>query len=100
MVSMGAELGMDIILNNIPAVSGLGAAQMLYSESCGRFIITVAPDKRERFEEIFRGMKIGQAGIVTEATHFMIKGERGKPIIEEDVMWLKSCWKKPFAELI
>ncbi len=100
MVSMGAELGMDISLNNIPAVSGLGAAQMLYSESCGRFIITVAPDKRERFEEIFRGMKIGQAGIVTEATHFMIKGERGKPIIEEDVMRLKSCWKKPFTELI
>ncbi|HEN21281.1 MAG TPA: phosphoribosylformylglycinamidine synthase, partial [Desulfobacteraceae bacterium] len=100
MVSMGGELGMDIDLQNIPASSGLTATQMLYSESCGRFVLTIAPEKKERFEEIFRNMKTGQAGIVTESTEFSVKDKNGRPLIREDIIRLKNCWKSPFGELI
>jgi phosphoribosylformylglycinamidine synthase len=100
MVAMGGELGMDILLPLIPGFSGLTAGQALYSETCGRFVMTVAPGKREAFEKIFSGMKIGRAGVVTDSNRFSVKDGRGKAIIDEDVHELKHAWKKPFGELI
>jgi phosphoribosylformylglycinamidine synthase len=100
MVAMGGELGMEILLPLIPGFSGLTVGQALYSESCGRFVITVAPEKKDDFEKIFSGMKIGRAGAVTESPRFSVKDDRGKAIIDEDVNDLKEAWKKPFGELI
>jgi phosphoribosylformylglycinamidine (FGAM) synthase-like enzyme len=100
MVAMGGELGMEIRLSLIPGFSGLTAGQALYSESCGRFVITVAPGKKKDFEKIFFGMKIGRAGVVTESPRFSVKDGQEKAIIDEDVNDLKHAWKKPFGELI
>jgi phosphoribosylformylglycinamidine (FGAM) synthase-like enzyme len=97
---MGGELGMEIRLSLIPGFSGLTAGQALYSESCGRFVITVAPGKKKDFEKIFFGMKIGRAGVVTESPRFSVKDDQEKAIIDEDVNDLKHAWKKPFGELI
>jgi phosphoribosylformylglycinamidine synthase II len=100
MVAMAGEVGMEIHLPMIPGASNLTASQVLYSESCGRFIMTVAPEKKERFEEIFSGAKIGQVGRIAESPHFSIKDGTGQTIIDEDMMVLKETWKRPFAELI
>jgi phosphoribosylformylglycinamidine synthase len=100
MVAMAGELGMEIQLPLIPAASGLTVSQILYSESSGRFVITVAPEKRESFEKIFSGTKIGEVGVVTESSSFTIKDGGGNVIIEEDQNRLKDCWKRPFGELI
>ena len=100
MVAMGGELGMEILLPLIPGFSGLTVGQALYSESCGRFVITVGPGKKEDFEEIFSGMKIGRAGVVTESPRFSVKDGLEKTIIDEDVNDLKHAWKKPFGDLI
>jgi len=100
MVAMAGELGMEIQSAVIPAVSGLTVSQLLYSESCGRFVITVAPEKREEFEIIFSGMKIKQVGFVTESSSFYIRDAGGESIIKEDVFTLKDSWKKRFGELI
>jgi len=100
MVTMAGELGMEIDLPLIPTASGLTASQVLYSESCGRFVITVAPEKKERFEKIFSGMKIGRIGVVTESPNFSIRDGRGKTIIEENQSTLKDSWKTPFGELV
>ena len=100
MVAMGGELGMEIQLATIPVASQLTVSQILYSESCGRFVITVAPEKKEVFENIFSGMKIEQVGLVTESHYFSIRDAKGEAIIEEDVFALKDSWKKRFGELI
>ncbi len=101
MVSIAGELGIEIQLPMIPAESGLTVSQVLYSESCGRFVITVAPEKKEGFEKIFSGMKIEQVGFVTESRCFSIRDAKGgRKIIKEDVFTLKDFWKKPFGELI
>jgi phosphoribosylformylglycinamidine synthase len=100
MVAIAGELGMEIQLPMIPVVSGLAASQILYSESCGRFIITVAPEKKEAFENIFSGMKIEQVGFVTESHYLSMRDAKGRAIIEEDVFALKDSWKKRFGELI
>jgi len=100
MAAMAGELGMELDLNRIPAAGGLTASQILYSESCGRLVITVAPEKRESFEKTFSGMKIGLIGAVTKSPDFSVKDGNGHTIIKEDINRLKESWKKPFGELI
>jgi phosphoribosylformylglycinamidine synthase len=100
MVAMAGGLGMEIRLKQVPAASGLTATQLIYSESCGRFIITVAPEKKEEFEEKFSGMKLGRVGLITESPAFVIRDVTEKTIIHEDITELKASWMKPFGELI
>ena len=100
LVAMAGELGMEIHLPIVPGASELSVSQALYSESCGRFIITVAPKNKERFEEVFSGMKIGRVGVVTESPRFSIKDSNDTAIIKEDQGTLKDCWKRQFGELI
>ena len=100
MVAMAGELGMEIHVPSIPTASGLAISQILYSESCGRFIVTVAPERKESFEKVFSGMKLGKIGMVTELPRLSFKTDNGDSIIEEDVMTLKDAWKKRFEELI
>jgi phosphoribosylformylglycinamidine synthase len=100
MVAMASELGMEIALPLIPSEPGLTTSQILYSESAGRFIITVSPKKAGVFEEIFSGMKLGRAGLVTESPRLSIKGDQEVFVMEEDIHGLKESWKRPFGELI
>ncbi|MFH1243816.1 MAG: phosphoribosylformylglycinamidine synthase subunit PurS [Pseudomonadota bacterium] len=100
MVSMAGELGMDIELPRFPAAQGLTVSQTLYSESCGRFVITVPPERKRDFEEGFSGLKIGKVGVVTESPLVCVKGDRGEAIIEADLFELKDAWKRPFEDLI
>ena len=46
LAAMGGDLGMTIQLPAIPAVQGLSDSQKLYSESCGRFVVTVSPEQK------------------------------------------------------
>jgi phosphoribosylformylglycinamidine synthase len=100
MVAMAGELGMEIALPLLSAEPGLTTSQVLYSESAGRFIITVPPEKGGPFEEIFSGMKLGRAGVVTESPRLSMRGDQESPIMEEDIERLKDSWKRPFGELI
>jgi len=100
MVAMAGELGMEIELSLVPGAARLTSTQVLYSESCGRFVLTVAPHRRERFERIFSGMRIARVGVTSESPLFLIRGVDGKPMLEEEVMDLKACWKVPFGDLI
>jgi phosphoribosylformylglycinamidine synthase len=100
LAAMGGELGLDVELAKIPAETGLSDTQILYSESAGRFLVTVDSSHRSAFEAIFAGQKIGHIGFVTESTSLRLKGRAGTLILDEDVLALKEAWKKPFGALI
>ncbi len=100
MVAMGGELGMEVDLKAVPAAPGLSDITILYSESAGRFIVTVDPAKKEKFEKLFNGLKIGLAGRVADSNIFRISGISGSEIICEEVGALKDCWSKTFGGLI
>ncbi len=99
MVAMAGELGMEIDLAPILTTSRLTVTQLLYSESCGRFIVTVSPEKKGRFEEIFSGLKTVQTGRINESQQMVVYSDKGVPIIDEEISRLKNCWQKPFGEL-
>ncbi len=100
LVAMGGETGMDINLGEIPSCPGLKDSHMLYSESAGRFILTVDPAKKELFEKLFSGLKIGLAGTVSESGFLTVKGKSGEEILKEDIKDLKEIWKQTFGGLV
>jgi phosphoribosylformylglycinamidine synthase len=100
MVAMGGELGMDIRLGDVPSGEGLTDSRILFSESAGRFLVTVAPERQKAFEKIFSDMKINNIGVVTESSMLRVRGSQGALIIEEEVSQLKDNWNRPFGGLI
>jgi len=98
LVSMAGELGMEIDLSKVPKEDSLSISKILYSESAGRFIITVSPDKREEFEKLFSGIScISCIGKTTDRRFRIFFSD--ELIIDEDIMELKRCWKRTFGEM-
>jgi phosphoribosylformylglycinamidine synthase subunit PurSL len=100
MVAMAGETGMEISLADVPSNDDLTDSRALYSESSGRFIVTVDPARQGDFEQLFSGMTTGRVGVVSGTSRFRIKGRDGDFIIDEEVGTLKDCWKRPFGGLI
>ena len=100
MVAMAGDLGMEIHIGKTPAPLGLSSTQRLYSESAGRFVVTVNPSGREAFEKLFAQMPIACIGAVTETPRFKVQYGKGQLIIDEDVADLKKAWSLRFGGLI
>jgi phosphoribosylformylglycinamidine synthase len=100
LVAMAGELGMDIDLLRVPVKGNLTDTQILYSESAGRFIVTVDPNKRKGFEDLFAGLPIGHIGATQASPVFRVKGRKGALIMEEPAGALKDAWKQPFGALV
>ena len=100
MMAMGGNLGMQVDLDRVP-VSGVNHnPTVLFSESAGRFIVTIDPRNRRDFEKLFEPSTCACVGTVTATPQFEIKGLDQKTIVSVAVSALKSAWKKPFGDLI
>jgi phosphoribosylformylglycinamidine synthase len=73
---------------------------LLYSESQGRFIVTVAPEDREAFEEHFKVLPCACVGRVLKRERLTIRGLGGDALMSIGIRQLKSAWKRPFGDLI
>ena len=100
MVAMAGEMGMEIHIGKAPSRPGLSSTQVLYSESAGRFVVTVNPARKAPFEKLFASMPAACIGEVTEAHRFKVQRGKGEQIIDEDVSDLKKAWNSRFGGLI
>ncbi len=100
MVAMGGNLGITVDLGLVPSDPLDRNDIILFSESAGRFIVTIDTENRKIFEEIFKGLPCACIGSVTHESEFIIKGIHGMPLINIPVQELKDAWKKPFGDLI
>ena len=104
LVAMGGNLGMNIDLGHVPvdiSEKALRNDTILFSESAGRFIITVAPENKNRLEDMFQDLPCSCIGTVTEKSDpFKIKGIDNKSLISTPVQDLKTAWKQLFGDLI
>ncbi len=99
MVAMGGELGLSIDLSAVPEDGVTREDILLFSESAGRFILTLDPKHQASFEKILKGMPYAQVGRVSADGRLRVKGKNGKTIIDAAVEDLKAAWKAPFAGL-
>jgi phosphoribosylformylglycinamidine synthase len=70
---------------------------LLYSESAGRFIVTVRPADKDAFEEIMSGNVIGEIGTVVPDHGFRVVGLSGEIAVDADIDELKAAWQKTLA---
>ena len=61
---MGGNLGMEIDLGRVPADQIDRNDVVLFSESPGRFIVTIDPENRKVFEDLFKGLDFACMGTV------------------------------------
>jgi phosphoribosylformylglycinamidine synthase subunit PurSL len=99
-VAMGGNLGMKINLAQIPRHDVEREDALLFSESAGRFIVTVDPANREAFEDCFKALAWGCVGTVTAEPDFVVRGVGNSVIITVSMADLKAAWNKTFGELI
>ncbi|MBT8369595.1 MAG: phosphoribosylformylglycinamidine synthase, partial [Deltaproteobacteria bacterium] len=100
MVAMGGNLGMQVDLAQVP-IEGVERDDMvLFSESAGRFIVSIDPNNRKAFENLFKESVCTCIGKITAETEFVIQGTDSRTLISASVQDLKSAWKKPFGDLI
>jgi len=100
LTAMGGGLGMEIDLSRVLTRGIEQDHVILYSETPGRFIVTIDPRNRLSFEELFDTLPCACIGKVSSETDLVINGLKGKPMIHVPVSELKAAWKRPFGELI
>jgi phosphoribosylformylglycinamidine synthase len=100
MSAMGGNLGMVIDLDKVPAINVDRDDVLLFSETAGRFVVTVDPTVREKFEAVFDGLACACVGQTDDTERFRIRGRNQRPLIDVPVGDMKTAWKEPFKDLI
>jgi phosphoribosylformylglycinamidine synthase len=93
---LGARKGIEIDFMDQEKTDDLAVARLLFSESTARFLVSVAPADRERFESSLRGFAIRRLGTVSQDERFVIK-VKGKAVIDTDLAAIERAFKKPIA---
>ena len=94
--AMGGRLGFDIDLDKIPAEDGLNDAELLFSESNSRFVLTCRPEKSAEVEKLLAGFDFAKAGVTTAEPELKLR--RGaKTVVTVDMDSLVSSYKKTLA---
>ncbi|GAB6142711.1 phosphoribosylformylglycinamidine synthase subunit PurS [Desulfocicer niacini] len=104
LVAMGGGLGMEIDLTRVPMDDVNGEPVMdalLFSESAGRFIVSVSPENSSVFEKMFKGTACAMVGHVTDThTRLIIKGTDGTCVSDVSLDELETAWTAPLGEMI
>lgn len=100
LVALAGDLGMEVSIEKIPGADRLTASRVLYSESCGRFVITAPESSRNRLEAIFKGLPLGLIGKTSGERRFIVNGSGGAKRIDETLEKLRGRWLSPFGDLI
>ncbi len=98
LVSMAGWLGIEVDLRKVPAEGLTRNDQILFSESAGRFIVTVSSEHKEAFEKIFsnrlksQNIPVKSIGRVIGEKVFRCIGLNGEILFEEPLERLRSSW--------
>ena len=91
--AFSGNFGMTIELTKVPVENIKRADTIMFSESQSRFVVTVAPGKVKRFEQILKGNVFADVGEVTARQDFTVMdGE--KVLLSAGIDELKEAWQK------
>jgi len=100
LAALAGGLGFDLDLSQIPAETSLREDRLLFSESAGRFLVTVPPRFQNAFEDTMAKHACGCIGVVTTAPRMVINGREGQTLVDLSLAKLKAAWEKPFGDLV
>ncbi len=97
-VAMAGGLGLDVDLDSAPDLAALPSDVALFSESNGRFVVTVAAGDAAAFESHFAGLACRRIGRVTAAGPLRVTiGARRR--IEVSIESMKRSYKETLAHV-
>ncbi len=91
--SAAGEIGAEIDLNKIILPKKIRNDALLFSESSGRFIISVKPENQKKIEKIFKGLPCFCIGRATDKKNLIIKGSKNESIVSVSVEDIKEAYK-------
>lgn len=98
-IAMAGELGLEADFGEAPGASTGGELSheaLLYAETPGRFLVTVAPEDAARFESLLAALPSRRIGAVTAEPRLRIR--RGDAtLVNAEVAALKSAWKETLS---
>jgi len=100
LVAMGGGLGIKVDLAALPVDAPHRADIRLFSETPGRFIVTVGPGAKAAFESAMHGLPLACVGEVTADDTLIIMDGKSKVLLDLPVTELKTAWKSTFGDLI
>ena len=84
---------MSIDLRKVPTEDVDRNDFLMFSESQGRFVVTISLGNEKRFEEMIKGNAFAKIGTVTKED-FTVYGMNGKVCIKSNINELKEAWQK------
>jgi len=91
--SLAGNLGAEIDLSECAGIEHVEDDIALFSESNGRFVVTVAASDEDAFQERFADLECGRVGSVTEQTRLLIR--RGDAnLIDESLEAMRQRFKE------
>ena len=91
--AMAGNLGLQMQLADMPVDGNCEEYALLFSESQGRFLVTVAPEQKDAFEAAMADCRFARIGTVTEEPMLDIHGFNGQRIASADISALKTSYK-------
>ena len=91
--------GIKVELSEVETDQPLRDDVILFSESQSRLLITVSPQHKSTFEDLFADQSCCLIGRVTEGAELEITGVTGSPLIRSTNAALKTAWQAPLREM-
>jgi phosphoribosylformylglycinamidine synthase II len=92
-------LGIHADLRQVACDRPLREDVILFSESQSRLLVTVRPENRAAFENLFAGRTVCLLGEVTDERELLILGCDGEVLVRADIDDLKEVWQSPLREM-
>ncbi|MCW3991692.1 MAG: phosphoribosylformylglycinamidine synthase subunit PurL [Candidatus Bathyarchaeota archaeon] len=89
-------LGLELNLDSVPAVTGMRNDVTLFSESNGRLLVEVPPERRSSFEELMGDSVFARVGTVKGGDQLTVSGPGGV-VIDLPLDELMAAWKTPLG---
>ncbi|MBI6545309.1 MAG: phosphoribosylformylglycinamidine synthase [Cyanobacteria bacterium NC_groundwater_1444_Ag_S-0.65um_54_12] len=91
--ALAGEIGSRCDLSALPGAAELAVAAILFSESAGRLLVTIAPEDRARFEALLTDLPVVCIGQVIASADITLK-VRGRVVVRAAVERLKRSWQE------
>ncbi len=93
-MAIGGRIGAEIDLKKVPVIEqDIDWSEIFYSESASRFLVTLRPECRDEFENIFKGGHLARIGKTTAIADLIVK--TGSDLLfTASVNELTAAWKK------
>jgi phosphoribosylformylglycinamidine synthase len=95
--AIAGMLGVDISVDNLPGTASRDDYS-LFSESQGRIFVSINPKNKIEFERMIKNHPFALIGKVTDNSRIVIKGKKGKTIIDLDIKKALKAYKKTFKD--